>query len=262
MNRERLAYGVEPSSHRYRLRLARYPALAEAVGDFIRRSDAEGNRRTYRLCDVGVGNGRSYRYLEHGGLVERLQFTGIDNSPKRLDHVYGGDHWSLLNGDVEQGLPFADASFDIVVCEQVLEHLHHPDRALADMARVLRPGGCLIAGVPVFPPGLAFLRRRVVPSLQRLVGSKSDHVQAFSLGSFLKLIRRTPGLEIERYRGFRIFSGGPLRFLENYRWWYRWNRFLGRAVPSLCTETQVIVRKRAHQIIEIGHPDQQQRAAA
>ncbi|WP_067815186.1 methyltransferase domain-containing protein [Nocardia inohanensis] len=38
-------------------------------------------------------------------------------------------------------LPFDDASFDVVRCERVYQHLDHPDRASAEIARVLRPGG-------------------------------------------------------------------------------------------------------------------------
>lgn len=49
--------------------------------------------------------------------------------------------WRL--GDV-YGLPFADASFDIVSCRFVIHHLREPGRALAEMARVCRPGGRIV----------------------------------------------------------------------------------------------------------------------
>ncbi len=46
------------------------------------------------------------------------------------------------------GLPFAEASFDTVILTQVLEHVPEPAQALAEVARVLRPGGRLIVSVP------------------------------------------------------------------------------------------------------------------
>jgi SAM-dependent methyltransferase len=45
-------------------------------------------------------------------------------------------------------LPFADASFDTVLCTEVLEHLREPGTAVSEAARVLRPGGHLIASIP------------------------------------------------------------------------------------------------------------------
>jgi ubiquinone/menaquinone biosynthesis C-methylase UbiE len=50
-------------------------------------------------------------------------------------------------GDIES-MPFADATFETVVCTEVLEHVPHPESALAEMRRVLRPGGLLLGSVP------------------------------------------------------------------------------------------------------------------
>lgn len=45
-------------------------------------------------------------------------------------------------------LPFADASFDVVTCSEVLEHIRTPQRALDEMRRILRPGGRLLLSTP------------------------------------------------------------------------------------------------------------------
>src|SRR5205085_3091969 len=145
------------------------------------------------------------------------------------------------------GLPqLPSNAYDVVVCEQVLEHLQHCEDALAELVRVLRPSGLLVVGVPIFPFGLHLLRRHLVPRLDRWFKVKKvrGHVQAFSQRTFLQMLDDTGELEIEQVRGFRFISGGPLRPLEYCRWWWQLNRHLGRMLPSLCTEIQVLARKQ------------------
>jgi SAM-dependent methyltransferase len=50
--------------------------------------------------------------------------------------------------DAEERLPFADASFDVVVSAELLEHLREPRRVVEEVGRVLRPGGKLVGSVP------------------------------------------------------------------------------------------------------------------
>ena len=44
--------------------------------------------------------------------------------------------------------PLAHGSFDLIICEQVLEHVLRPDLAVANMLAMLRPGGCLVVNTP------------------------------------------------------------------------------------------------------------------
>jgi len=235
-----LAFGVEPGRARYHLRLARYAALAEAIADDIRKAPAG---QTLKLVDVGVGNGRTLRYLEPSGLADRLELHGIDISERRLDGMYKPQRWSLTLADVEKGLPYPDASFDIAVCEQVMEHLHDPAKAAAEIARILKPGGLLVAGVPIYVRPLAWCRRTIVPRVDRVLGRTRDHVQVFTKKTFVQMLESTRQLQVEDVYGFRIVADGPFLLLENHHWWYRWGRFCGRHLPSFCIEVQALARR-------------------
>ncbi|MGH3360042.1 MAG: class I SAM-dependent methyltransferase [Nocardioidaceae bacterium] len=70
-------------------------------------------------------------------------------------------------------LPFADATFDVVVSAQTIEHLWDQDAFIAECTRVLRPGGTLVVSTPntlTFPPGNPYHPNELTPSaLVRLV---------------------------------------------------------------------------------------------
>lgn len=57
-----------------------------------------------------------------------------------------------LSGDLERGLPARDGEFGAVLCTEVLEHTADPRRALAEIRRILRPGGTLALSVPFVVP--------------------------------------------------------------------------------------------------------------
>lgn len=227
------AYGVEPAKVLYRLRLARYPALAETLTSWLADKDPQ---ETFRLLDIGAGFGRTFLYVKAAGIAERFDMVGVDIDPLRKDEVYAGNPWEIRQGDAEQDLDFADSSLDVVVCEQLLEHLNHPQVVLDNVQRVLKPGGLFIVGVPIFPEPIAKIRRWQV---KRFGLGRSEHIQTYSLRSIRKDLAAQFD-EVEA-RGFRIISGGLLRKLENHHWWYRFNRKLGEWLPGLCIEVQLIV---------------------
>jgi ubiquinone/menaquinone biosynthesis C-methylase UbiE len=242
-NFKSLAFGVEPGLPPFRLRQARYQALAEDVARHAQDHFARTGRKL-DLLDVGVGDGVSMRYLEVNAGAEHIRYHGVDLFPKGAHRVYKADQWRLTQVDLEHGMPQVPSErYDLVICEQVLEHLQTCEQGLSELIRVLRPGGLLIVGVPIFAHGVHQLRAHLV-RLLRLTKPRG-HVQSFSQRSFLRMLDATAALEVQQVRGFRIVSGGILRPLEYYRWWWRLNRRLGALVPSLCVEIQVIARKKA-----------------
>ena len=92
--------------------------------------------------DVGSGNGE---------LIDRV-IREFPVTPRACD--YRGDLMTVEGITVDvvnlnlEPLPYPDASFDLVTCTEVIEHLEHYRAALREMSRVLRPGGVLIVSKP------------------------------------------------------------------------------------------------------------------
>ncbi len=239
------AFGVDPRRREfYSLRQSRYDALAEDISQWAGAAVSAGTALT--VLDVGCSSGLALRHLEGKPHFGNLVLSGAD---LKEESVYKRNLYrEFFTGDLMQGYPqIPSNAYDAVICEQVLEHLSELPMAIATLERVLRPGGRLIVGVPIFVPPLAIMRRHVVPVLDRITRrrKKRGHLQAFSVASFLNVMNKHSALNLIEVRGLRIFSGGMLRTLENYRWWWKFNRWLGAQVPALCIEIQAIMEKPA-----------------
>jgi len=92
------------------------------------------------VLDAACGTARHGAYI--AGKGHRL--TGLDRSPDMLAKARAKlPDATFMEGDLE-ALPFEDARFDAVLCGLALVHLPKLDKAMAEFARVLRPGGRLI----------------------------------------------------------------------------------------------------------------------
>jgi SAM-dependent methyltransferase len=146
-----------------------------------------------RVLDAGCGEG-----VIVDEYAARLAITGLDANYSSA-HVTTG---SLM------ALPFGDGSFDRALCLDVLEHLAYEDqpRALAELHRVLAPGGELFVSIP----NLAHLQSRVQFLLRgRLIRTASEfkHPGDRPVFEYLQLARRA-GFTLVRRRG--IFPTVPV----------------------------------------------------
>jgi SAM-dependent methyltransferase len=96
------------------------------------------------ILDVGCGAANSYAPRV---AARASSYVGVDVSGAaiKLARLNGLDARQI---DDAGELPFADESFDAAICIEVLEHLLEPDRAAAEVHRVLRPGGTLLVSAP------------------------------------------------------------------------------------------------------------------
>lgn len=90
-----------------------------------------------RMLDVGCGR-KPYQ-----SLVPASAYIGVDIESEVTRRLGAAD--VFYDG---RTLPFGDASFDAVLCSQVLEHVFTPDEFLREIRRVLRPGGVLLLATP------------------------------------------------------------------------------------------------------------------
>jgi SAM-dependent methyltransferase len=115
-------------------------AVRSPLAEWLKAEAGKG-AGTYRLLDVGCGPKPYYPFF-----AERAsQYVGVDVVENPA---------AELRGSVE-ALPVEDASFDLVLCTQVLEHCDDPAQAVRELRRVTAPGGRVLAsthGVQVYHP--------------------------------------------------------------------------------------------------------------
>ncbi len=91
------------------------------------------------VLDAGAGESVYKKYFSHCDY-------------KAIDLAVGESRWNYANLDYVgplHDMPIPDESFDAILCTQVLEHLEWPRESIAEMLRVLKPGGVLYMTVPM-----------------------------------------------------------------------------------------------------------------
>jgi len=112
----------------------------------IRRIEDVSEGRPVSILDVGCGTGVFASRVREA--LPESRVTGVDLVSEMLQQ--GAHRWRALadavhpvQGDSER-LPFASGSFDFITCANSFHHYPHQDRAVAEMHRVLKPGGRLL----------------------------------------------------------------------------------------------------------------------
>jgi SAM-dependent methyltransferase len=106
-----------------------------------------GDRSFDRVLEIGFGAGAVLLALS--SVARELFGIDLDADAAAAAAVLNGRgaHADLRNANVYD-LPFEESRFDLVVSYSVFEHLHEYRRALAEVGRVLRPGGSFLLGMP------------------------------------------------------------------------------------------------------------------
>jgi SAM-dependent methyltransferase len=121
-----------------------YRALHRLIFDFLERELPDWRNKA--ILDAGCGTGAILKQLGNPSMN-----VGIDLAPEAISFCRRRALNNVQQGDI-CALPFADASFDAVICSSVLYHQWVKDvsAGIREMNRVLRPGGLLLLNVPAF----------------------------------------------------------------------------------------------------------------
>jgi SAM-dependent methyltransferase len=167
------------------------------VGDRIERllRGIAGEHRDPTLLDVGCWDGELSERCGAAVGAKRMLGVEVYEGPAAEAERRGLE---VARADLEGGrLPWEDGSVDVVVCNQVLEHLKNVWLPMTEMHRVLRPGGHAVLSVP----NLASLHNRVLLALGRQPTSIrvfGPHVRGYAFREFCDFVERCGAYEIER----------------------------------------------------------------
>ncbi len=138
-----------------------------------------------RALDIGAAGGGNTRVLrDHGWDAAALEYGAEGAAVARERGL------ATLRGDATR-LPLADASLDLVVAFDVLEHIPDDGAAVAEVHRVLKPGGTYLVAVPADP------------RLWSAHDVAVDHVRRYTRPQLLALLERG-GFQVDRVRSWNV----------------------------------------------------------
>jgi SAM-dependent methyltransferase len=167
------------------------------------RFDELGLQPGDRVLDVGSGFGRHvYECARRGARVVALDYAAdevVETRDTLAAMVEAGEITAdkligVLRGDA-CSLPFPDATFDVVITSEVLEHIQDDVAAIAEMVRVLKPGGRFAATVPAWLPETINWKLSDEYHAPKSVGG---HVRIYAKTELAAKLR-SAGLEVDGY---------------------------------------------------------------
>lgn len=151
------------------------------------------------IIDVGCGEGITLEKLVKQ--FPGASVCGVDAEQENID-ICGSHNLPVVAGSVYE-LPFPDNSVDCILFSEVIEHLEHPELALREFHRVVRPGGRVII---IFPNDAMFKVTRIMTGMIKEAFYDAGHVMQWTPEKIKKSLTAA---------GFTPISATSLPFV----WW-------------------------------------------
>ena len=120
-------------------------AVKERIARYIEKYCVDLNN----LLEIGAETARQTLLYSEAMGSQSGRIVVYDWIDQRAEEVKNKVEFKKVNLECDS-FPEKDANYDVVVCNQVLEHIDRPAQALAEIRRVLRPGGAAIIGTPFY----------------------------------------------------------------------------------------------------------------
>ena len=170
------------------------------------------------MLDVGCGEGRHIFGIMQN--YPEMKCIGLDMDDDSLEKAEEGYEFfeSISNAGAEflkgsaYSLPFQNNSLDLIVCSEVLEHLHQYNDAVKEIHRVLKPGGKFYASVPASWP-------------EKICWALSKDYQN-QPGGHLRIFNQSKLVSEISDAGFKFLSSDRFHSIHAPYWWIRclfWN---------------------------------------
>lgn len=191
------------------------------------------------LLDIGCAEGtKTVQYAKRLS-VPLDGVYGIEISPKYV--ALAQKHFKIFNVDLEKDtFPFQDQEVEVIICNQILEHLKNIFLPFLEMDRILKIGGYLIIGIP----NLAALYNRISILLGKQPISNEitgPHIRCFTHKGFLKFIKLNMNFELQ------AISAASL-----YPFPYPLVQYCAKYLPGLSSYTFYLLKKIKHDPANCG----------
>jgi len=157
------------------------------------------------ILDAGCGIGLL------GSSYPELGLYGVDASFALLKEAYRG--YRLRAECSAESLPFANASFDAVLAQNMLHHVISPERAIEEFARVIAPGGLLVTLDPRKVAPIEFAKGLV----RKTDAAFAPSHKAFSLDEYQALVSSSGAFEVEEIHCTGLIAPIVVGILERFR---------------------------------------------
>ena len=179
--------------------------------------------KTASILDVGAGYGKDLLAIKT--ILSGASLAAIEGYPPAVAHLQEcGVNVTSINLE-HDSLPFADKSFDVVVCNQVIEHVKELFWLVSELTRVCKFGGYLVIGVP----NLGSLHNRVALLLGKqppAIHVFGPHVRGFTNDGLRDFLQSGNVLRVDTVLGGNFYPFAPAFSRVLARW------FPGLAVSS------------------------------